>query len=344
MPPVQHPYPGLFGPGKGIRAFTGRLRNGHPHPILINAQDGHPYPLGGRTTRCSSPTTPPAERRAYAAREQARKAKTHSSTSDTSERSISVPPQARHTHAHRGVHSRREFEPELEHLPHRHKHATRHHGKASKPVNPPRRPDSDIESHWSTNVHVPRTHHDPYHRHHHHHHHAAHLDHVVFKAPLNCQCPDCLEEAQPGHPQPVENTRDDPVPTKRIYDHHSHSFGTQPVPVDPRIVCSCGFVHAEPARRQSSRSTSPEKHRKGHFKHSTEPEGGRSHRHRHIRHRRDTTDSSSDRTNAEVNDTSSESDGETRTGGDEKGEYDLPSDWQFCNEFCCGHPVFYILR
>ncbi|KAJ5380507.1 uncharacterized protein N7496_002935 [Penicillium cataractarum] len=344
MPPVQHPYHGLFGPGKGIRAFTGHLRNGHPHPILINAQDGRPYPLRGRTTRCSSPTTPPAERRAYAAREQARKAKTHSSTSDTSERSISVPPQTRHTHAHR-VHSKRESEPELEHLPHTHKHSTRHHRKASKPVELPRRPGSDTESHWSTNVHVPWTPHHPYH-HHRHHHHAAQPDHVVFKAPLNCQCPDCLQAAHAGHHLPVDTTGEHPMPPKYVYEHHPHSLGAHPVPVDPRVPCSCGFVHVEPAREQSSRSTSPEKHRKGHHRHSTEPEEVRSHRHRrrrHRRHRHYTTDSSSDTTNDEVYDTSSESDVETRTGG-EKVEYELPNDWQFCNECCCGHPVVYILR
>jgi hypothetical protein len=49
-------------------------------------------------------------------------------------------------------------------------------------------------------------------------------------------------------------------------------------------------------------------------------------------------------TNAEVDGMSSESEVETRTVGGEKGEYELPCDWQFCNEFCCGHPVFYILR
>lgn len=349
MPPVQHPYPEFFGPGKGIRTFTGRLRNGHPHPILVDVQDGTSFPFRGRATRCSSPTTPPAERRAYAAREEARKSKNHSPAGDASEGSTSVPPQARHTHPHR-VYSKREPQPEPEYVPQTHKHSTKHYRKAPKPVELPRQRDFDAGSNWSTNVHVPWPAHHSYY-HHHHHGHAAHPESYTFKAPFNCNCPDCFQAtrrsvATGAAPQPVEVTKENPVQTKYFYEHHPHSFGPHPVPVDPRLPCRCGYVHVEPARGQPSRSTSPEKARKGHRQHSAEPEGGRSHRHRrrrHRRHRRYASDSSSDTTNDNVEDTSSESDEDTQTGG-EKVEYEVPSDWQFCNECCWGHPVFYIVR
>lgn len=349
MPPVQHPYTGFFGPGKGMRAFPGRLRNGHPHPhpILVDVQDGAFFSIRGRTTRCSSPTTPPAERRAYAAREEARKTKNHSPTGDTSEGTTSVPPRARQTHSHR-VYSKREPQPEPEYLPQAHKHSTKHHRKAPKPVELPRQRDYDVDSNRSTNVHVPWPAHHPYY--HHHLDHLAHSDHYTFKTPFNCHCPECYQATHrpvaTGPPQLVEVTKENPVQTKYVYEHHPHSYVPHPVPVDPRVPCRCGYVHVEPAREQPSRSTTPDKGRKGRRKDSTEPEESRTHRHRrrrHRRHRRYTSDSSSDTTNDDVDDTSSESDEETQTAG-EKVEYEVPSDWKFCNECCWGHPVFYIVR
>lgn len=333
MSPVQHPYPGFFASDRGLGAFTGRLRNGHPYPILINAQDGSTYPVRARTSRCSSPTTPPGERRAYAAREQARKAKAQSS----SERSTPLPPQG-HTHSHR-VHLKRE----PEHLPQAHKHSIKHHNhhhhhrKAPKPAEQPRRRDGDTESNWSTDAHAPQTPH-----YFHHHHHAIHPDQYTFKAPFNCHCHNCLQAAlQPvttGPPQPVEAPKEDPAKTKYFYEPRP--------PVDPRVPCPCAYVHVEPARERPSRSQSPDKHRKGQRRHSPEPEEVRSHRRRHRRyrrHRHHTTDSSSDTTTDDDDETSLESDEEARAEG-EKVDYELPSDWHFCNECCCGHPVIYILR
>ncbi|KAF3388772.1 hypothetical protein F1880_003919 [Penicillium rolfsii] len=341
MPPAQHPYPRHFSPGKGIRAFTGHLQNGHPHPIFVDIKDGTSYPLRERTTRCSSPTTPPAERRAYAAREEARKTKNHPPTGDTSEGSTSVPPKARQPHTHK-AHSKRQPQPEPEYLPQTHKHSTKRHRKASKPVELPHHRDCDAESKWSTNVHVPLPAHHPHYPHYHHHHdHPTHSGFYTIKAPFTCHCSECYQSTH----QPIEVNKENPVQTKYVYEYHPHPLGPHPAPVDPQVPCRCGYVHVEPAREQPSRSTSPDKHRKGHRKHSAEPEEGR-HRHRrrrHRRHRRYTSDSSSDTTNADVDQTSSESDEENQTAT-ERVEYEVPNDWQFCNECCCGHPVFYILR
>lgn len=336
MPPAQHPYPGLFTSEKGFRAFTERLRNSHPYSILIDAKDGGTYPTRVRTTRCSSPTTPPAERRAYAAREQAHKAKAQS----TSERSTSLPPQARHTHSHR-AHSKREPEPELEYLPQTHKHPSKHHHhhhhhhrKAPKPAERSYRRDSDTESNWSTDVHAPRT---PHHSHHHHHQQAVHSDHHTLKMPFSCHCRHCLRVAH----QPAEAHKEDPPRSKYFYEPRPH-LG----PANPKVPCPCGYVHVETVQGYSSRSTSPDKHGKGHGRHSPEPEEVLSHRRRrrrHRRHRHHTTSSSSDTTTDDEDEASLESDKEIRTENEKVG-YELPNDWHFCSECCWGHPVIYILR
>ncbi|KAF7715553.1 Uncharacterized protein PECH_003628 [Penicillium ucsense] len=363
MSSLQASYPRyLYHPSGGIYALPGHVHSGHFHPVLVRERNGTIHTKPPRTTKCSSPTTPPAERRAYAAREQARKETRPSAPGEESDSSNSASSKASHL---RGS-SRYYFHPihgrsdSTEKLPTKTSQKIPH--KSSKA---PHSPDSDTESSYSNGGHAPVHSHSPHRLHPHHayrhSHHGLAPEHYVIKVPVPTHCPDCCQSIAQHTPEtvpaaklrahpPAEAPKEESRKSNAARTPHGNDSAKASGPSMARVVCHCGLVHFDvpsPQPQPQSQKAVPRENKHESRGKPVEREQVRPHRHRHTRyrkHRHHDSSSSSDTDLTEHDDTSSESSVDAQVGHARFG-FEVPADdWEVCSEKCCGHPVFYIMR
>ncbi|EPS33718.1 hypothetical protein PDE_08680 [Penicillium oxalicum 114-2] len=367
MPSLQHLHPEYCHRSRnGFYTFPSSFHGRHIHQVLVNGRNGSIHTVQSHHVKCSSPTTPPAERRAYAAREQERKAKRHSTSSEDSDSSNSTPSSIRHAHGRRG-HGRYDPTLKAKRPTSANKIPPKHSQKAHKSAEISDRQDSDTDSSYSTTAHVPRprrhpyiSHHHQSHQHHHRHrHYEAPPEHYVVKVPFPTHCPDCCQTVVPPTPdalpatkirtQPsVETSRENLKKAKHCSSNCAHGCENPPSSSMAQVTCHCGFVHVDPAQGHPSRKTARGDQSRGYRGPPSEPEQGpHSRRRQHGRyrkHRRHDSRVSSDTAPSERDESGSESSMEARVGRDKHVSRVPPDDWEFCSGHCCGHPVFYIVR
>ncbi|KAI2794686.1 hypothetical protein POX_a01287 [Penicillium oxalicum] len=215
MPSLQHLHPEYCHRSRnGLYTFPSSFHGRHIHQVLVNGRNGSIHTVPSHHVKCSSPTTPPAERRAYAAREQERKAKRHSTSSEDSDSSKSTPSSIRHAHGRRG-HGRYDPTLKAKRPTSANKIPPKHSQKAHKSAEISDRQDSDTDSSYSTTAHVPRprrhpyiSHHHQSHQHHHRHrHYEAPPEHYVVKVPFPTHCSDCCQTVVPPTPDALPATK-----------------------------------------------------------------------------------------------------------------------------------------